>query len=172
MIVAERDAFADYPATLKQSTLKPEILYHRSREHFAVRGAPETSARDVPVLTVTGDDGVTLTVYRGGPSIWRAWSGDPASIVPVYALSGTVMVVPTGRIFVRFRDGVVASTRATDLERAGYRLAQMLPYAPNAAWVEADDQQIASALGNISRLERLGDVVNVEPQLLAPRIAR
>ncbi len=170
--MTEPDAFADYPATLKQSTLKPEIVYHRSPELFAVRGAPERSGRDVPVLTVTGDDGETVAVYRGGPAAWRARSLDAASISPVYALSGTRIVVPTGRVFVRFRDAVVASAKAADLERAGYRLAQTLPYAPSAAWVEADDQRMASALGNIGRLEALNDVVNVEPQLLASRVAR
>lgn len=124
------------------------------------------------MLTVTGDDGEAITVYRGGPAAWHTWSLDPASITAVYALSGTRIVVPTGRVFVRFRDGVVASARAADLERAGYRLAQTLPYAPNAAWLEAGDQRMASALGNIGRLEALSDVVNIEPQLLAPRAAR
>jgi hypothetical protein len=164
--------FREYPATLKQSTLNPEIVYLRSDELVAVRGPRERSGREGPVLTVTGDDGESIAVYRGGPAERGAWSANAASVTPAYTRSGTKIVVPTGRVFVRFRDTVSASTRREDVEGAGYRILKTLPYAPNAAWLEADDGRATSALANIGRLEALSEVVNVEPQLLAPRVAR
>ncbi len=170
--MAEPDDFRDYPETLKQSTLNPQIVYRRSNELIAVRGPRERAGHEGLVLTVTGDGGEPIAVYRGGPAERRAWSADSVAIAPVYTLSTAKIGVPTGRVFVRFRDGVPASAKREDLRRAGYRIAETLSYAPNAAWLEADDGRLASALANIGRLEAVREVVNVEPQLLAPRVAR
>jgi len=164
--------FSDYPATLKQSMLNPGIVYVRSDELVAVRGPHERSGRETPVLTVTGDAGESIAVYRGGQAEGRAWSADASAVTPAYTLSATRIAVPTGRVFVRFRDDVPVSARRGDIERAGYRFVQTLAYAPSAAWLEADDGRVSSALANIGRLEALSDVVNVEPQLLASRAAR
>lgn len=164
--------FREYPATLRQSTLNPGIVYVRSDELVAVRGSLTRPAREAPVLTVTGDEGESIAVYRGGPAERRAWSADASAVTPAYTLSGTRIGVPTGRVFVRFRDEVPVSARRGDIERAGYRIVKTLTYAPSAAWLEADDGWVASALAHIGRLEALSDVVNVEPQLLASRAAR
>jgi hypothetical protein len=164
--------FSEYPATLRQSTLNPEIVYVRSDELVAVRGSLTRSAHEAPVLTVMGDEGESIAVYRGGPAERRAWSADASAVTPAYTLSGTRIGVPTGRVFVRFRDEVPVNARRGDLERAGYRIVKTLAYAPSAAWLEADDGRMASALANIGRLEALNDVVNVEPQLLASRAPR
>jgi len=164
--------FSDYPTTLRQSTLNPGIVYVRSDELVAVRGHRERSAGEAPVLTVTGDAGESIAVYRGESAEQRARSADASAVTPAYMLSATRIGVPTGRVFVRFRDGVAVSARRRDIEGAGYKIATTLAYAPNAAWLEADDGRIASALANIGRLEALSDVVNVEPQLLASRAAR
>ena len=90
----------------------------------------------------------------------------------VYALPSGRLAVPTGRVFVRFREGVAPKARSEELKHAGYRITMTLAYAPSAAWLEADDGEVATALRNIERLEALNGVVNVEPQLLAPRVAR
>jgi hypothetical protein len=82
------------------------------------------------------------------------------------------MVIPTGRLLVRFADTVSAESRASDLNRAGFRIAQALSYAPNAAWIEATDDGVRAALNNIEQVERLPDVQNVEPQLIAPRVSK
>lgn len=164
--------FSDYPETLRQSTLNPGIVYVRSDELVAVRGQRERSGREAPVLTVTGDEGESIAVYRGGPAERRAWSADASAVTPAYTLSATRIGVPTGRVFVRFRDDVPVSARREDIERAGYRIVKTLAYAPSAAWLEADDGRMSSALANIGRLEALSNVVNVEPQLLASRAAR
>ena len=51
----------------------------------------------------------------------------------------------------------------------GYRIARLLAYAPHTAWLEASDGGVQSALSKLGELHQLADVVNVEPQLLAPR---
>ena len=169
--MAEPDDFRDYPETLAQSTLNPAIVYRRSDDLIAVRGPRGRSGHEGLVLTVTGDDGESIAVYRGGPAERAAWAADAVAIAPVYTLA-TRIAVPSGRVFVRFRDGVPATAKREDLRRAGYRITATLGYAPNAAWLEADDGRLASALANVHRLEAVSDVVNAEPQLLAPRVPR
>jgi hypothetical protein len=162
-------AFREYPATLRQSTLNPEFVHRKSSDLFAVRRAPLGARRDAAVLTIVDDEGTTIDVHRGAPP--PTWQ-DADRVTPVYSGPTGGIAVPTGRVFVRFRDDVAVSARADELKRAGYRIAKTLPYAPNAAWLEADDGRVATALRNIGRLETLGDVVTVEPQLLSPRAAR
>jgi hypothetical protein len=163
------DAFREYPATLKQSTLNPEFVHRKSSDLFAVRSAPQRAGRDVAVLTIVDDDGATIDVHRGPPP---PTSQDADRVTPVYSGPTGGIAVPTGRVFVRFRDDVAVGARADELKRAGYRIAKTLPYAPNAAWLEADDGRVATALRNIARLEALGEIVTVEPQLLSFRAAR
>lgn len=170
--MTEPDVFRDYPATLKQSTLHPEVVYRRADDLIAVRGPRTGSARAVPVLTVTGDDGEPIAVYRVGPAQRAERIADSPQTTAVYVSATTRIAVPTGRVFIRFRDTVLVSKRTEEVSHAGYRTVETLPYAPSAAWLEAADGQVASALGNIGRLEALSDVVNVEPQLLAPRVVR
>ncbi len=91
---------------------------------------------------------------------------------PVYTLHpGGSMAVPTGQVFIRFADGVNVEERREEIETAGYKIAQKLDYAPNAAWLRASSGSIAEALSGIDKLQKLKDVENVEPQMLmhAPR---
>jgi hypothetical protein len=165
----QKRALADFPQKLKRSTQTPNLVYVRATDFYAVRGTPARAERDVPVLTVNTDNGESIRVYRGVPKQTRALSGSP-SVMPVYSLPSTEsVVVPTGRVFVRFADAIKAETKGDELKKAGYKIAQTLGYAPNAAWLEATNGDVALALDNLEKLEELADVENVEPQLLAPR---
>jgi len=166
------DALAEYPPTLKHSTESPDIVYRRAPELVAVRGGSPRSRSDLPVLAVQGDQGESVRVYRARAEDRQAQPAGSGSMTAVYTLAPGRLAVPTGRVFVRFRDDVVSTARSEDVQRAGYRIAQTLAHAPNAAWLEADDGQVTSALRNIEKLEQMNGVVNVEPQLLAPRAAR
>jgi len=162
-------ALADFPQRLKRSTQTPDLVYVRATDFYAVRGTPARAARDVPVLTVNADNGESIRVYRGVPKQTRASSGLP-SVTPVYSLPSTEsVVIPTGRVFVRFVEAIKAETKVAELKKAGYKIVQTLAYAPNAAWLEATNDDVALALNNLEKLEALADVENVEPQLLAPR---
>jgi hypothetical protein len=74
---------------------------------------------------------------------------------------------PTGRVWVRFADGVDAAGRAAALEGAGYRIERIPGYAANAAYVRADD--VATSLQGLERLRALPDVEHVEPEMLRKR---
>ena len=165
----QKRSLSDFPEKLKRSTQTPDLVYLRATDFYAVRGMPAHAERDVPVLTVNTDNGESIHVYRGVPKQTRALSGS-LSVMPVYSRpSAENIVVPTGRVFVRFADSIKAETKADELKKAGYKIAQTLVYAPNAAWLEATNGDVAMALNNIEKLEKLADVENVEPQLLAPR---
>ena len=166
------DALREYPPTLKHSTQNRNIVYRRSTEFIALRGSPPPSRSDDPVLEMTGDHGELVRVYRATAENGRALPAEPAAMTAVYALPSGRLAVPTGRVFVRFREDVAPEARSEELKRAGYRIMMTLAYAPSAAWLEADDGEVATALRNIERLETMNGMVNVEPQLLAPRVAR
>jgi hypothetical protein len=157
---------------LKHSTLSEHIVYRRSPEFVALRGPSPPPGSGDPVLEVAGDHGDVVRVYRAAAGDAGALPAGGDAPTAVYALPSGRLGVPTGRVFVRFQDDVAAETRSDELKRAGYRIATAPAYAPNAAWLEAEDGEAATALRNIGRLETISGVVNVEPQLLAPRAAR
>jgi hypothetical protein len=97
----------------------------------------------------------------------------PGQVGPVYTLQpGGAPAVPTGRVFIRFKEGVPVERRLREIEQAGYEVAQRLEYAPHAAWLRARSGEIADALTRIPALEQIADVENVEPQMLMQRANR
>jgi hypothetical protein len=70
----------------------------------------------------------------------------------------------TGLVWVRFADGEDAAARAADLENAGYRIERVPGYAPNAAFVRAEDA--AASLEHLGALRAIDGVTLVEPQLV------
>jgi hypothetical protein len=173
VIVGRKESLiSGFPEKLKRSTSSPELVYRISKEHYAVRGSSAPREPESPVFTLATDTGERIAVCRGDPTGRRELS-EHAIITAVYSepSSGGV-VVPTGLVFVRFRDSIKAESKRQALERAGYRLVKLLAYAPNAAWVEAVSGDIAEALRNIGRLEELDAVENVEPQLLSKRASK
>ncbi len=163
------DLFKHYPERLRASSERPNLLYQRVPDHFAVHGPVPPSFNFPPVARL---DDSRIAIYRGKPEK-RLVQHQPGRITPVYSLQpGGVLAIPTGLIFVRFADAVNAEKRRQALRQAGYTVKQLLPYAPNAAWVAAESGEIAAALQGISRLESLPDVVNIEPQMLSQRMAR
>jgi hypothetical protein len=158
-------------------------VYELAQDLYAVREAPQASAartlqRQTPMLTLEGEGGAQFQIYRAAPDAVpgvarrTAAPRKPKDTLPVYARgSGSAVVVPTGRLFVRFADAIQATTRADELGRLGLRITQTLSYAPNAAWVESD-RGVGVALSSIEAVEKLADVQNVEPQLLGSRASR
>jgi hypothetical protein len=152
-------------------------VYVRASGFFAVRGVALRTAGDAPVLTLDVD-GDSIRVYRGAappaPAAQpRAADGRGDRVLAVYArdASGKALAVPTGRVFVRFADSHNAESYAEKLSALGYRIVQTVSYAPNAAWLESTAGPSA-ALKNIDKIESLANVVNVEPQMIAPKSAR
>jgi hypothetical protein len=98
-----------------------------------------------------------------------AFEGPPRGRMPVYAF-GTLLAYPTGMIWVRFREGIDASSRGNDLARLGLRIESSPAYAPNGAYVVADDA--AAALSRLDDLRAVEGVERVEPQMLVEASVR
>jgi hypothetical protein len=107
------------------------------------------------------------TVYERGKE--RAGSKDP---VVYTSLPEGSPAVPTGRVFIRFKDGVKVADRNSDIEDAGYKIAEKIDYAENAAWLSERSGSVAKALAGIEKLESIKGVENVEPQMLMKRAAK
>lgn len=151
------------------STERPDLRYVRLPGYFAVHGRVSESWASAVVLRL--DDG-RIAVCRGDPGT-RPEGGESLVVSPVYALGPEgPPAVPTGLVFLRFREGVRAEERRAAIARAGYTVRQIISYAPHAAWVEASSGKIADALSGIPKLEALPDVANVEPQMLSERVRR
>jgi hypothetical protein len=137
----------------------------RAPDHHALCGASDPPAPEQVVATIDGDAGARFTIIRG-PLPER---GDAARIAVYVDRASRTLIVPTGRVFVRFAEGIEARANEPALARASYRIAALIDYAPNAAWVEAEDGDVAAALRGLDRLAAIAGVVNVEPQLLSVR---
>ena len=176
---ATKDIFADYPQTLSVGTGPNSSVYTRLRGFYAIHGWRPDTPGAVPVQTFEED---AIALLQGEPEPARGEADSargeadpgvavaPEKLSPVYALqSGGAagsMAVPTGRVFIRFADGVGVGNRESAIRNAGYEVDQKVDYAPNAAWLRARSGSIADALNGIETLRKIADVENVEPQML------
>jgi hypothetical protein len=128
-------------------------------------------------------DLIALHGTREGPSAVLALEGDGVFVYRLDNLRQSVerdragpvyrrrpdgeIVIPTGRVLVRFAQGVRAEEHREDLARAGYVLETTLRYAPQAIWVRARDGDIAGGLRNLQRLRELPGVEQLEAQMLS-----
>jgi hypothetical protein len=108
-----------------------------------------------------------IRVYQGAAPPARG-----ATEGPVYRSEGGETAVPTGLVFVRFREGVRAAERRAELVTAGYLVDALPPWAPEAVWVRARRGGIGEALRGLARLRRLRGVEVVEPEVLTLRARR
>lgn len=152
--------FSDFPERV--GTGRAGAWYVRAPGRYAVRqgeGQPEAP-------------GAEMTFAREGIAVFRGEPG-AATHTPVYRLQPDgPLAVPTGKIFLRFKEGLEAASRRKEIERAGYEIIETPPYAPSGAWVRAPGGDVARSLSNIKALEKLADVENVEPQMLVERAQR
>lgn len=133
------------------STEHPELRYELAEGFIADPTAPDpsTSIRPVPPQSATRETGSSAAV---GPVYRRGPDGD--------------LVVPTGRVLVRFDDKDDAGDHERDLNTAGYVVDQVLAYATNTAWVRTADSSIIEALHGMDRLSKLSGIVAVEPEMI------
>jgi hypothetical protein len=158
-------SLAAFPPRMRHSTEHAQRVYHRAEDLYAAPADAQGPARSE--RSVTTDSGDRLDIFRA-----TAGAAAPRA-QPVYVEPGSGQwLVPSGRVFVRFASSVAAESRRDELLKAGYRIVALPSYAPQAAWLEADDNVAAHALQGIARLEALADVENVEPQWLGTRQAK
>jgi len=89
---------------------------------------------------------------------------------PAYELpGGGGTATPTGRVLVRFADAAALEKRTKDIEAAGYKVEEVLSYAPQAAWVRAASGDVGESLSGVGKLEAIAGIEEVEPQMLRAR---
>lgn len=144
----EADDAGQPPRDIPFSTAHPELRYQLAAEFVANPTDPDPSAsiRAAPNRTETSAAVDVGPVYR------RAPGGD--------------LVVPTGRVLVRFADGDDPAQHQDDLHAVGYVVERVLPYATNTAWVRAATGGVVAALRALEQLSKLPGVVAVEPQMI------
>lgn len=148
--VNPRELLASVPKVLPHSSQRPDLHYRLAEDLIATAatdhpgGAPQMAVRAVDAGDV-----------------------DAAPVMPVYRRGeGGGVVVPTGRVLVRFADGDSADAHRDELAAAGYHLEEVLGYAPQAGWVRATSGSIADTLGHLDRLQDVPGVGNVEVQMV------
>jgi hypothetical protein len=150
------------------------------RLEVPTEGGGETSyelAEDLIASHGAGDAAPAVLPLEGGAVSGRRSRGlrpYPEGVLgPVYRqIPGGRLVVPTGRVLVRFAEGDSAAEHEADLSRAGFRLEEVLVYAPQAAWVRAESGGVVGALNDLGRLAAVAGVEHLEPQLISEAHAR
>jgi hypothetical protein len=164
---AAKDVFIDYPQEFSAGAGSNSSVYTRLPGFYAIHGWRSDAPGAVPVQTL--EDGA-IAIMQGEPDPSDVAAAASYKLTPVYTLkSGGAagsMAVPTGRVFIRFADGVNVGDRTAEINQAGYKVDQKLDYAPHAAWLRASSGSIADALNSIQELQKIADVENVEPQML------
>ena len=127
-------------------------------------GAGYRLADDLLAVHRSADaDPVVVPATTAGPR-------DASELGPVYRRDpGGDVVVPTGRVLVRFAGEESVAERTTALAGAGYRLEETLSYAPEAVWARATAGGIVGSLRNLGALSRLPEVRSAQPELIGER---
>jgi hypothetical protein len=143
---------------------EPAGVFNRRDDLYAVRGTTDRSPAGVARIQADAEN--HYTVHAGPPA--GKHSGD--DVIPVYSAGADgPLAVPTGRLFVRFAEGIKASDRAPALRALGFAIERSPSYAPSAAWVTPLAGSATAALDHIEALQKLPDVAHVEPQLVMER---
>lgn len=161
--------FSHFPARIRASSERPHLSYVQLPEHYAIHG-PLPAHLIQSVLLHLNDQ--SITVCRGTPD-QQLMQDNSLAITPIYSLEPNgPPAVPTGLVFLRFREEIKAEEQHQTLASIGYAITDIPLYALHTAWVQHKSGDIAAALTNLPSLEILSDVVNVEPQMLTKRALR
>lgn len=151
---------SNYPARLEVRSNEGAVARYDLAPEFYASSAGPLSADD-PLVARLDEN---MAVFEGAAPIGDA---EADKIFPVYrAQPSGAFAVPTGRVWVRFAEGVKAEGQQEAMEKLGFSLEESPGWAPQAAWVRASSGEMAEALAASSRLKTLPEVELVEPQIL------
>ncbi|AUT00998.1 hypothetical protein CLI64_11630 [Nostoc sp. CENA543] len=157
------DYFSEYPQQI--SVGKDAVsLFSQQPGYYAIHYKQPNTANSTAILLLNEGK---IAVFAGEPPPTIT-----DTISPVYTLPGGLLAVPTGLVFIRFPENIVVESQQAAIQQAGYEIAQILAYAPHAAWLSAKSGKISDALQGITQLKAISNIENVEPQLLMERRQR
>lgn len=160
--MALNDPLSHFPLKMTVDAEGVSRDYVRESDCFAVHG-PVPAELTTEVL-YSFDDPV-IHVCRGEASIVSVLPSD-LTLTPVYRLKPNgPQGVPSGHVFIRFQTQISVEERRQELNARGFSIRESLSYAPQAAWLQSTDGNIATALHNFAKLRDLNDVMLVEPQM-------
>src|SRR5688572_592190 len=152
---------SNYPAQLEVRSSEGAVArYQLAPEFYASPSGQSAAASDRPVAQLDEN----IAVFEGS-----APKGDAAAdnVLPVYrAQPSGAFAIPTGRVWVRFAEGVEATQQREAMAKLGFSIEESPSWAPQAAWVRASSGKIADTLAATARLSALPKVEQVEPQIL------
>lgn len=157
------DIFSNFPTRIRANLEPSSLSYVQLPAHFAIHG-PVPAHLSPSILGYINNQSIAILRGNVASDITHDSS---IRITPVYALEpNSVPAVPTGRIFVRFKENVQAEEKREALAAIGYQIIEIPAYAPHAAWVGVYPDGIGVSLSNITLLQSISDVLNIEPQML------
>lgn len=167
-MMAQENRPVEPPRQLHIGSGNDSVRFILSSEYLALHG----------IDPGTGLDGAALAFTEQGVGVFAKDEADARRAAglrmgPVYVnATGTSFAVPTGRVFLRLREGESAETLRSAIAGVGLRIAQIPAYAPHAAWLEPATGDIAAGLAALPALRTLAGVESVEPELLQRRAQR
>ena len=158
----------DYPNHVRVGGTRATVFERRS-DLYCRREAPGEAVPSGAVAVIADDEEQAFVVYRGSPE--RQSAAEDAG--PVYSAgAGGPLAVPTGRVFIRFAEGIRPEERREEIAAAGFEIERTLPYAAGAAWLRPRGREVAIGLSALSNLEAIPGVLHLEPQMLMARATR
>lgn len=160
---------SSWPRSVVHSYARSTPVYERVDELVALHGTRGVASMAEPAIVAFDEEAVAVfpadAVARAGV--------DHSRLGPVYrhGVPGRLLV-PTGRVFVRFVDGEIIEQHRRELAEAGFAIERSVAYAPQAGWVVPTAGGIGDALSGLDRLGGLDGVENVEPEMLAEKESR
>jgi hypothetical protein len=154
---------SEFPREFSVETAPQATHYTLADDYYVVSGAGVGQTDlDVEFHIEEGD----LTVCRKRHD-QTSFPPTTTAVGPVYRLGEHgPLAIPTGKVFVRFAEQTKLEDRQEDVERAGFRVKQILSYAPQAGWVEPRSGEIVDAISRFEELKHIPGVTAVEPQML------
>jgi hypothetical protein len=151
----------EYPAELEVRSSDGRSAHYRLAPDFHARPSSAAQAGSAKLVQKLDDN---FSVFQGPSSPSDLAEG---KTLPVYrAEPSGAFAIPTGRVWVRFKEGIDAAAKHVAIAKAGFHLEESPAWAKHAAWLRAGSGKIADALSAARRLVTLGDVEHVEPQML------
>jgi hypothetical protein len=171
-MAAQQERFPAYPLEVRSSMQRSSVKYTLLPDFYALHRQSSDMSPSEDAVTVMNEGEALIEVFQGRAGE-RKRTVSPDKVGPVYTLHpGGTLAIPTGRVFIRFREGVHVEDRLQEIKQAGYEIAQGITYAPHASWLQAHSGKIADALTGVHTLEQIAQVENVEPQMLMHRASR